>query len=118
MSTPASEIKSQAHPAWAKSRRLVVKIGSALLADRTTGKLKADWLASLMDDVADLAKAGKDVVLVSSGAVALGRHKLGLPKGPLALEQSQAAAAVGQISLAQPIRNSPPSMASPRRRCC
>ena len=100
MSTPASETKSQAHPAWAKSRRVVVKIGSALLADRTTGKLKADWLASLMEDVADLAKAGKDVVLVSSGAVALGRHKLGLPKGPLALEQSQAAAAVGQISLA------------------
>ena len=100
MSTPASETKSQAHPAWAKSRRVVVKVGSALLADRTTGKLKADWLASLMEDVADLAKAGKDVVLVSSGAVALGRHKLGLPKGPLALEQSQAAAAVGQISLA------------------
>jgi glutamate 5-kinase len=94
------EMKQQAHPAWAKSRRVVVKIGSALLADRATGKLKADWLASLMDDVAGLAKAGRDVVLVSSGAVALGRHKLGLPKGPLELEQSQAAAAVGQISLA------------------
>ena len=53
-----------------------------------------------MDDVAALASAGKDVVLVSSGAIALGRHKLGLPKGPLELEQSQAAAAVGQIGLA------------------
>ncbi len=53
-----------------------------------------------MDDVAGLAKAGKEVVLVSSGSIALGRHTLGLPKGALALEQSQAAAAVGQISLA------------------
>ncbi|MGQ0672682.1 MAG: glutamate 5-kinase [Hyphomicrobium sp.] len=91
---------SRARPEWAKARRVVVKIGSALLADRATGQLKADWLASLMDDVAALSKAGRDVVLVSSGAVALGRHKLGLPKGPLELEQSQAAAAVGQISLA------------------
>ena len=98
--TSTAETKSLVHPAWTKSKRVVVKIGSALLADRASGMLKTDWLASLMDDVAALAKAGKDVVLVSSGAVALGRHKLGLPKGPLALEQSQAAAAVGQISLA------------------
>jgi glutamate 5-kinase len=85
---------------WTLARRVVVKIGSALLADRESGHLKGDWLRSLMDDVAALAKAGKDVVIVSSGAVALGRVRLGLPKGPLALEQSQAAAAVGQISLA------------------
>ena len=89
-----------ARPEWAKAKRVVVKIGSALLADRETGKLKAEWLASLMDDVAALAKEGKDVVLVSSGAIALGRQALKLPKGPLELEQSQAAAAVGQISLA------------------
>ena len=89
-----------ARPEWASARRIVVKIGSALLADRATGSLKADWLASLMDDVAALAQAGKQVVLVSSGSIALGRHKLGLPKGALALEQSQAAAAVGQIGLA------------------
>lgn len=93
------------NPAWARSKRIVVKIGSALLADRATGRLKADWLASLMDDVAELAKAGKDVVLVSSGSIALGRHMLGLPKGPLELEQSQAAAAVGQISLAHAYQN-------------
>ena len=85
---------------WTDARRIVVKIGSALLTDRATGKLKADWLNSLMDDVAELAKAGKDVVLVSSGSIALGRHALKLPKGPLELEQSQAAASVGQISLA------------------
>jgi glutamate 5-kinase len=96
----ASATSSSVRPEWAKARRIVVKIGSALLADRETGQLKGEWLRSLIDDVAALAKAGKDVVLVSSGAVALGRHKLRLSKGPLELEQSQAAAAVGQIGLA------------------
>ncbi len=91
---------NQARPEWASARRIVVKIGSALLADRATGKLNAAWLSSLMDDVAALTKSGKDIVLVSSGAIALGRNTLKLPKGPLELEQSQAAAAVGQISLA------------------
>lgn len=91
---------STVRPEWRKAKRIVVKIGSALLADRATGQLKAAWLNSLMDDVAELAKSGKDVVLVSSGSIALGRHTLGLPKGSLELEQSQAAAAVGQISLA------------------
>ncbi|NOT72535.1 MAG: glutamate 5-kinase [Hyphomicrobium sp.] len=93
-------IASHVRPEWHSAKRIVVKIGSALLADRATGQLKAEWLNSLMDDVAELSKAGKDIVLVSSGAVALGRHKLGLPKGALELEQSQAAASVGQISLA------------------
>lgn len=89
-----------ARPEWASARRIVVKIGSALLVERENGRLKKEWLTSLMDDVAELARAGKQVVLVSSGAIALGRHTLKLPKGPLALEQSQAAAAAGQISLA------------------
>jgi glutamate 5-kinase len=87
-------------PEWVSARRIVVKIGSALLVDRTTGLLRADWLNSMADDVAALAATGKQVVLVSSGAIALGRHVMGLPKGALELEQSQAAAAVGQISLA------------------
>lgn len=94
------EPATAARPEWAKARRIVVKIGSALLTDRATGKLKSEWLGALMDDVAELTRAGKQVVLVSSGAVALGRHRLGLTKRPLELEQSQAAAAVGQISLA------------------
>ena len=89
-----------ARPEWPGARRIVVKIGSALLVDRATGKLKEAWLDALIDDVSELAAGGKDVVLVSSGAIALGRHMLDLPKGPLELEQSQAAAAVGQISLA------------------
>jgi glutamate 5-kinase len=91
---------SLARPEWTRARRIVVKIGSALLADRETGTLKTEWLASLVEDVAELVRQGRQVVLVSSGSIALGRHKLGLPKGPLELEQSQAAAAVGQIGLA------------------
>lgn len=97
--TPAA-LTDAARPEWTRARRIVVKIGSALLADRATGSLRSEWLSSLMDDVAALREADRDVVLVSSGAVALGRYKLGLPKGALELEQSQAAAAVGQISLA------------------
>ena len=82
------------------ARRLVVKIGSALLVDRGTG-LRADWLGGLAQDVAAVRKRGGDIVLVSSGSIALGRKVLGLPDGPLALEQAQAAAAVGQIRLAR-----------------
>jgi glutamate 5-kinase len=91
---------AKARPEWAAAQRVVIKIGSALLVDRATGRLRATWLNSLADDVAALAAEGKDVILVSSGAIALGRHALGLPKGSLELEQSQAAAAVGQVSLA------------------
>lgn len=98
--TSSATIQSSARPEWINARRIVVKIGSALLTDGATGKLKRAWLNTLMDDVAALAQSGKEIVLVSSGSIALGRHKLGLPKGPLELEQSQAAAAVGQIGLA------------------
>jgi glutamate 5-kinase len=83
------------------AKRLVVKIGSALLVDRDTGKLRAAWLASLAADVAWLRAQGTQVVVVSSGSIALGRGVLGLTRPDLALEQSQAAAAVGQIRLAQ-----------------
>jgi glutamate 5-kinase len=85
----------------AKARRIVVKVGSALLVDEKTGAIKSAWLSSLVDDIADLRAAGADVILVSSGAIALGRRALGLPKGKLDLPQKQAAAAVGQIALAQ-----------------
>ncbi len=80
--------------------RVVVKIGSALLVDQSSG-LRGDWLHGLAADVADLRSRGVDVVLVSSGSIALGRRVLELPPGPLPLEQSQAAAAVGQIRLAR-----------------
>ena len=85
---------------WASAKRLVVKIGSSLLVDSATGALKATWLGSLCDDIAKLKAQGKEIIVVSSGAIALGRNVLKLPKGPLKLEDSQAAAAVGQIDLA------------------
>ena len=97
----ATIVTPAVRPEWSAARRVVVKIGSALLVDAATGRLKATWLNSLADDVAGLTAAGKQVLIVSSGAIALGRHLLALPRGPLALEQSQAAAAAGQISLAQ-----------------
>ncbi|MBC2887362.1 glutamate 5-kinase [Ochrobactrum sp. CM-21-5] len=81
-------------------RRIVVKIGSALLVDRAKG-LKRDWLESLGQDIAALHHAGVEVLVVSSGAIALGRTVLGLPKKALKLEESQAAAAAGQIALAK-----------------
>jgi glutamate 5-kinase len=84
-----------------EARRLVVKIGSALLVDRDTDALRAAWLADLAVDVAAVRARGVDVVLVSSGSIALGRRVLALPEGALSLEQSQAAAAVGQIRLAR-----------------
>lgn len=83
------------------ARRLVIKIGSALLVDRAAGKLRVSWLSDLARDVAWLKAAGVDVVLVSSGSIALGRSTLKLPDTKLPLEQSQAAAAVGQIRLAR-----------------
>jgi glutamate 5-kinase len=82
-------------------RRIVVKVGSSLLVDSSASGLKRDWLASLAADVAGLHRQKCDVLVVSSGAIALGRAVLKLPPGPLKLEDSQAAAAVGQIALAR-----------------
>ena len=82
-------------------RRIVVKVGSSLLVDRERGSLREPWLAALVDDLAGLARRGAEVLVVSSGAIALGRSVIKLPKGTLKLEESQAAAAVGQIALAR-----------------
>lgn len=87
-------------PEWSEAKRLVIKIGSSLLVDPSDGTLNRKWLSSLIEDVADLKAQGKDVVIVSSGAIALGRKALGLAGGPLRLEESQAAASVGQVDLA------------------
>jgi glutamate 5-kinase len=87
-------------PNLASFRRIVVKVGSSLLVDPAKGP-KAEWLAALADDLAELHKRGTDVLVVSSGAIALGRTVLGYPKGALTLDRSQAAAAVGQIALAR-----------------
>ena len=83
------------------AKRLVIKIGSALLVDRDSGALRTDWLDALAQDVARAKARGQDVLMVSSGSIALGRQVLKLPATPLALEQAQAAAAVGQIRLAR-----------------
>jgi glutamate 5-kinase len=82
-------------------RRIVVKVGSSLLVDSQAGRLKESWLASLAADLAALHGGGRDILVVSSGAIALGRAVLKLAGGPLKLEDSQAAAAVGQIALAR-----------------
>jgi glutamate 5-kinase len=83
-----------------EAKRVVVKVGSALLVDAEKGRLNRSWLESFAADVAHLKRRGQEVILVSSGAIALGRRHLGLSAGKLKLEESQAAAAVGQIRLA------------------
>ena len=82
------------------ARRIVVKVGSALLVDAASGRINRAWLETLIDDLLRLRRRGQRVILVSSGAIALGRRRLGLKPGALRLEESQAAAAVGQIRLA------------------
>jgi glutamate 5-kinase len=84
----------------AAAKRVVVKIGSALLVDDETGGIRRKWLDALADDVAVLRGQGMEVLLVSSGAIAVGRRHLGLTAGVLRLEEKQASAATGQIRLA------------------
>ena len=85
----------------AEAKRIVVKIGSVLLVDDNSGTLHNAWLNSLGKDVAALRDRGHELILVSSGAIALGRRYLGLKPGELKLEEKQAAAAVGMVRLAQ-----------------
>jgi glutamate 5-kinase len=91
---------ARAKAGLAHAKRLVVKIGSALLVDEKTGAIRRQWLDALADDVAEIRKSGTEVLLVSSGAIAVGRRHLGLLDGGLKLEEKQAAAATGQIRLA------------------
>ncbi len=81
-------------------RRIVVKVGSSLLVDAASGRLDRDWLGALTDDIAALVTDDRRVLVVSSGAIALGRGALGFGAGVLKLEEAQAAAAAGQIALA------------------
>src|SRR5499427_7214218 len=98
---PPGRLMSRKLPSLTDFRRIVVKVGSSLLVDREGGRLQQDWLAALAEDLAALHREKRDVLVVSSGAIALGRAVLRLPAGPLKLEDSQAAAAVGQIALAR-----------------
>lgn len=99
LTSPRSHLK----PTLTNFSRIVVKIGSASLVDRKTG-IRELWLTSMIRDVAELCAKGVEVLIVSSGSIALGRKQMadrGVPisEGPLLLEESQAAAAIGQISL-------------------
>ncbi|MEX2649877.1 MAG: glutamate 5-kinase [Alphaproteobacteria bacterium] len=84
----------------AGARRVVVKIGSALLVEGPTGRIRQAWLEALAEDVAVMRGRGQEVLIVTSGAIAVGRRLLGLEARPLRLEEKQAAAASGQIRLA------------------
>src|ERR1700742_1450352 len=89
------------HPALRDFRRIVVKVGSSLLIDSAAGEVREAWLKALAAGIAKLHHDGCEVLIVSSGSIALGRAKLKLPRGALKLEESQGAAAVGQIALAR-----------------
>ena len=82
------------------SKRLVVKVGSKLLVDDTDGKIRESWLNSLCEDIAQWKTRGQELIIVSSGAIALGRRYLNLRSGDLKLEEKQAAAAAGMVRLA------------------
>src|SRR5438045_7030761 len=88
-------------PSLTDFRRIVIKVGSSLLVDSAAGRVHEDWLASLAEDIAHLHTDKREILVVSAGAIALGRAVLKLPRGALKLEDSQAAAAVGQIALAR-----------------
>src|SRR5947199_6109226 len=94
-------MRNDKSPSLSSFRRITIKIGSSLLVDHDAPDVRRDWLAGLVSDLAELHRGGADILVVSSGAIALGRSVLGLPKGALKLEDSQAAAAVGQIALAR-----------------
>jgi len=101
----ATAEKIAASPVLA-SKRLVVKIGSALLVDSETGKLHQSWLDALCDDIASAHARGQEVLIVTSGAIAIGRGPLGMIGRKLRLEEKQAAAATGQMRLTQAYQNS------------
>jgi glutamate 5-kinase len=92
-------VKKPAASPLAAARRVVLKIGSALLVDDATGRVRRDWLDALADDIAAARRRGQEVLVVSSGAIAVGRHHLGLHGRSLKLEEKQAAAATGQSRL-------------------
>ncbi len=92
---------ASATPTLTSFRRIVVKVGSSLLVDQSAGRLNAEWLDTLAADIAALHSEKRDILVVSSGAIALARAVMKLPAGALKLEEAQAAAAVGQIALAR-----------------
>jgi glutamate 5-kinase len=90
----STEFRSRARR-LVQARRVVVKVGSALLVDERSGRVNRRWLGSLADDLKRAHDRGQQPIVVSSGAIAIGRRHLSVPAGRLKLEESQAAAAVG-----------------------
>ena len=88
------------HAKLSGHRLVVVKIGSTLLVDDDSGRMRRAWLDALADDLAALRHEGVEIIVVSSGAIAVGRHHLNLKRKAIRLEEQQAAAATGQIRLA------------------
>src|ERR1700726_3045210 len=99
--SPAAKSHWMARPNLQNFRRIVVKVGSSLLIDSDAGEVRTSWLAALAADPAELHGEGRELLIGSSGSIPLGRSRLKLPRGALKLEESQGAAAVGQIALAR-----------------
>jgi glutamate 5-kinase len=95
-----AESKALSSTRLAEARRVVIKIGSALFVDQGSGALHRLWLEALCEDVAAMHASGQEIIIVSSGAIALGASQLGVDIRRARLQESQAAAAVGQIQLA------------------
>ena len=100
MTNSATTVRTAQSPVRT-AHRLVLKIGSTLLVDQTTGLVRRVWLDGLVEDISAACRRGQEVAVVTSGAVALGRRALGLGKQRLKLGEKQAAAAAGQIALVQ-----------------
>ena len=101
MEPDINKISPDREKIYEQSKLIVIKVGSSLLVEDKLGAIKKEWFASFIDDVIDLRKKGKTVIIVSSGAINLGRKILNLKDNELTLEQEQAAASVGQIELSK-----------------
>ena len=101
MEPDLNKISPDREKIYQQSKSIVIKVGSSLLVEDKLGAIKKEWFASFIEDVIDLRKKGKTVIIVSSGAINLGRKILDLKENELTLEQEQAAASVGQIELSK-----------------
>ncbi len=101
MAPNRSLISSNNFPQLRKAKTIVLKIGTSILVDSDTNLIKSDWLETFIQEIVELKNNGKNIIIVSSGSIALGKEVLKLGSKKLELDESQASAAVGQIRLAQ-----------------
>ncbi|MER9951456.1 glutamate 5-kinase [Mesorhizobium sp. M0047] len=88
------------------ARRMIVKIGSSLIVDAETGEIRGPWLETLIEDVVRIVARGQQVIIVTSGAVAVGSCHFNQLNRPLRIEEKQTAAAIGQVRLLLAYQNS------------